>query len=70
MIVYSALGKLDMLDAAGAVIDLAAPPGNRLEALRGDLAGSYSIRVNERWRLVFRWDKNSARDLRLTDYHK
>ena len=69
-IVGSALVKLDMLEAAGAVIDLAAPPGNRFEALRGDLAGLYSIRVNERWRIVFRWDKNNARDVRLTDYHK
>jgi toxin HigB-1 len=69
-IVGSALVKLDMLDAAGAVIDLAAPPGNRLEALRGDLAGFYSIRVNEQWRIVFRWDKNNAHDVRLTDYHK
>lgn len=69
-IVSSALVKLDMLEAAAAVIDLAAPPGNRLEALRGDLAGFYSIRVNEQWRIVFRWDKNNARDVRLTDYHK
>ena len=69
-IVGSTLVKLDMLEAAGAVIDLAAPSGNRLEALRGDLAGFYSIRVNERWRIVFRWDKNNARDVRLTDYHK
>jgi toxin HigB-1 len=69
-IVGSALVKLDMLEAAGAVIDLAAPPGNRLETLRGDLAGFYSIRVNEQWRFVFRWDKNNARDVRLTDYHK
>jgi proteic killer suppression protein len=69
-IVNAALVKLDMLDAAGAVVDLVAPPGNRLEALRGDLAGFYSIRVNEQWRLVFRWERGSARDVRLTDYHK
>jgi proteic killer suppression protein len=46
-IVYSALVKLDMLDAGGAVIDLAAPPGNRLEALRGDLAGSHDVRLTD-----------------------
>lgn len=69
-IVGSALVKLDMLEAAGALIDLAAPSGNRLEVLRGDLAGFHSIRVNEQWRIVFRWDRNNARDVRLTDYHK
>jgi proteic killer suppression protein len=69
-LVNLALVKLDMLNAAGAVLDLAAPPGNRLEALRGGLAGFYSIRVNEQWRLVFRWQNNSAYDVRLLDYHK
>ena len=65
-----ALLKLDMLDAAGAIIDLVAPLGNRLEALRGDLEGFYSIRVNQRWRVVFRWEGNNAYEVRLTDYHK
>ena len=65
-----ALVKLDMLDAAGAVRDLFAPPGNRLEALRGDFAGFHSIRVNQRWRIVFRWEGNNAYDVQLTDYHK
>jgi proteic killer suppression protein len=69
-IVNAALVKMDMLDAACAVVDLAAPPGNRLEALHGDLRGFYSIRVNSRWRLVFRWERGSAHDVRLTDYHK
>jgi proteic killer suppression protein len=69
-IVNAALVKLDMLDAAGAVVDLVAPPGNRLEALRGDRAGFYSIRVNEQWRLVFRWERGNAREVRLTDYHE
>jgi toxin HigB-1 len=69
-IVAAALVKLDMLDAAAAIIDLSAPPGNRLEALRGDLAGHYSIRVNQQWRIVFRWEGNNAFDVRLTDYHK
>jgi proteic killer suppression protein len=69
-LVNLALVKLDMLNAASAVVDLAAPPGNRLEALRGDLVGFYSIRVNEQWRLVFRWENNSAHVVRLLDYHK
>ena len=66
----AALIKLDMLDAAGGLVDLAAPPGNRLEVLRGDLAGFHSIRVNEQWRLVFRWERGHACDVRLTDYHR
>ena len=63
------LVKLDMLDSAAALLDLASPPGNRLEALKGDLKGSYSIRVNDQWRIVFRWKHNNAHDVRLTDYH-
>jgi proteic killer suppression protein len=59
-----------MLDAAGAIIDLSAPPGNRLQALRGEFAGFHSIRVNEQWRIVFRWEGNNAHQVRLTDYHK
>jgi proteic killer suppression protein len=69
-LVNLALVKLDMLNAASAVLDLAAPPGNRLEALRGDLVGFYSIRVNGQRRLVFRWENNSAHVVRLLDYHK
>ncbi len=68
-IVELALVKLDMLDAASAMLDLLSPPGNRLEALKGDLEGFYSIRVNSRWRVVFRWRNNSAHDVRLIDYH-
>ena len=64
-----ALVKLDMLDAASAMLDLLSPPGNRLEALKGDLEGFYSIRMNSRWRVVFRWRNNSAHDVRLIDYH-
>ena len=61
--------KMDMLNAAAAMRDLQSPPGNRLEALRGRLAGRHSIRVNDQWRLVFRWERNNAREVRLTDYH-
>jgi len=68
-IVPAALRKLDMLHAANVLLDLRAPPGNRLEALRGDLAGHHSIRVNDQWRLVFRWTSNGPADVRLTDYH-
>lgn len=64
-----ALVKLDMLESAAALLDLASPPGNRLEPLKGDLKGSYSIRVNDQWRIVFRWKHNNAHDVRLTDYH-
>ena len=65
-----ALVKLDMLNGAAAAQDLKAPPGNRLEALRGDLKGSHSIRVNDQWRIVFRWENNGAHDVRLMDYHR
>ena len=68
-IIGLALVKLDMLDAAYSILDLASPPGNRLEALRGELRDFYSMRVNEQWRLVFRWEKNGAHDVRLMDYH-
>jgi proteic killer suppression protein len=64
-----ALRKLDVLNAAYRLEDLREPPGNRLEALKGDLAGYHSIRVNDQWRLVFRWDNNNALDVSLKDYH-
>lgn len=61
--------KLDVINAAFRLDDLREVPGNRLEALKGDLAGYLSIRVNEQWRLVFRWEGNHAYDVMLTDYH-
>jgi proteic killer suppression protein len=64
-----ALRRLDQLDAAADIRDLAAPPGNRLERLHGRLAGRYSIRVNDQWRVVFRWDNGNAYEVWLTDYH-
>ena len=64
-----ALRKLVMLDAAGALGDLRVPPGNRLEKLRGDREGQYSIRVNERWRICFRWRAGDAYDVEIADYH-
>jgi proteic killer suppression protein len=69
-IVGVVLVKLDMVDAAGAILDLSAPPGNRLEALQGELVGFHSIRVNQQWRIVFRWEDGNAYEVRLTDYHK
>jgi proteic killer suppression protein len=68
-IVATALRKLDLLEAAQDLRDLRAPPGNRLEALRGDLAGHHSMRVNARWRVVFRWTAQGAEDVSLLDHH-
>lgn len=64
-----AVRKLDMLNATADINDLRAPPSNRLEKLSGSLAGLWSIRVNDQWRIVFRWNDGSAADVRLTDYH-
>jgi proteic killer suppression protein len=60
---------LDVLNAAYRLTDLQMPPGNRLESLKGDLNGFFSIRVNDQWRLIFRWDNNNAYDVALIDYH-
>lgn len=65
----TALRKLDMINAANDLDDLRTPPGNRLEALRGNLQGFYSIRVNNQWRIIFRWVDPGAHDVSLTDYH-
>jgi proteic killer suppression protein len=58
-----------MLDAAASLDDLRVPPRNRLEKLRGDRAGEWSIRVNDQWRLCFRWRDGEAMDVELADYH-
>jgi proteic killer suppression protein len=68
-LVRAAVRKLDLINAAQNVNDLRSPPGNRLERLRGDLEGHYSIRVNLQWRIVFKWDGSDAHDVRLVDYH-
>jgi proteic killer suppression protein len=65
----AAVRKLDLLNAARSLGDLRTPPGNRLEALSGDLEGLHSIRVNDQWRLVFRWEESNAHEVRLVDYH-
>lgn len=64
------LRKLDALNAAHALLDLRSPPGNRLEALRGRWSGFQSIRVNDQWRIVFRWSEGQAHQVRLIDYHR
>jgi proteic killer suppression protein len=64
-----ALRKLMALDAAERVSDLAVPPGNRLEPLRGRAAGWHSIRINDQWRIVFRWTPQGPSDVAITDYH-
>ena len=64
-----ALYKLDVLNAVVALKELRSPPGNRLEALKGDLVGFHSIRINKQWRIVFRWQGSEAFDVRIADYH-
>lgn len=64
-----ALRKLIQMNQAGRLADLAVPPGNRLEALRGDRAGYHSIRVNDQWRIVFRWTDSGPAEVALADYH-
>lgn len=61
--------KLDYLNASARVDDLKAPPGNRLEQLKGDRKGFYSIRVNDQYRIVFRFEDGDAYDVEITDYH-
>ena len=65
----SALRKLLILDAAETLVDLRVPPGNRLEKLVGDRAGQYSIRINDQWRVCFRWADGNAFDVEIADYH-
>ena len=60
--------KLEMLAAATRLDDLRVPPGNRLEALRGDRRGQHSIRINDQWRICFRWN-DGAEDVEIVDYH-
>ncbi len=64
-----ALRKLDMLDAAPDLATLAALPGNRLERLRGDREGQYSIRINDQWRICFEWRGGDAHQVEIVDYH-
>ena len=61
--------KLIYLDDADNLQDLLAPPGNRLEKLKGNRAGQYSIRINDQWRICFEWVENKARNVEIVDYH-
>ena len=61
--------KLLQLHAAVSLADLAVPPGNRLEPLRGNRAGQHSIRVNDQWRICFRWQGSDAHEVEIVDYH-
>ena len=63
------LRKLGLVDAAELLEDLRVPPGNRLEKLKGDRAGQHSIRVNDQWRICFRWKDGNAYDVEIVDYH-
>ncbi len=65
-----ARAKLLAIDAAGRLGDLVIPPGNRLEALHGNRRGQHSIRINDRWRICFRWREDEAWDVEIVDYHK
>lgn len=65
-----ALRKLLILDAADVIGDLRVPPGNRLEKLKGDRAGYYSSRINQQWRICFRWTPAGSEDVEIVDYHQ
>jgi proteic killer suppression protein len=68
-IVRSGFRKLELLDSAVEINDLALPPGNRLEKLKGDRSGYYSIRINQQWRICFRWERGDAHEVDIVDYH-
>lgn len=68
-VVKTAPRKLDYLNRARTLSDLLAPPGNRLEALKGDLKGSFRIRINDQFRIVFRFKNGDASEVRVADYH-
>jgi proteic killer suppression protein len=61
--------KLEAINAASRISDLAVPPSNHLEKLRGDLQGFYSIRINDQWRVIFRWSAGDAAEVQIVDYH-
>lgn len=65
----ASLRKLLLLDAAESLDDLRVPPANRLEKLAGDRSGQYSIRINNQWRVCFRWEEGNAYDVQIVDYH-
>ena len=68
-LLHRAISKLNLLDAATSLETLRIPPSNRLEALKGDRAGQHSIRINDQWRICFRWDSGNSFEVEITDYH-
>ena len=65
----AAMRKLALLNVAGTIEDLRVPPGNRLEALKGNRSGQWSIRINDQWRVCFRFENGTAYDVEIVDYH-
>lgn len=61
--------KLDQIETAATLTDLRVPPGNRLEALKGDRAGQHSVRINDQYRICFRWRTDGAHEVEITNYH-
>ena len=61
--------KLKIIHSAGTIESLSVPPGNRLESLKGVRLGQYSIRINQQWRICFKWNERDAYDVEITDYH-
>lgn len=68
-LVRAAQRKMAMLDAASTLNDLRSPPGNRLEALHGNRGGQHSVRINDQWRICFRWTEDGPEDVEIVDYH-
>jgi len=66
----TAFRKLDQIDSAAELGDLSVPPGNRLEALKGDRKGQHSVRINEQFRICFRWTEAGADEVEIVDYHR
>ena len=66
---HTARRKLRMINNSQNINDLRTPPGNRLEKLQGDLKNKYSIRINDKWRIVFEWENNNSFEIEITDYH-
>ena len=67
-IIHTSRRKLDMIAAAYPLNDLRVPPGNRLEALKGNYEDLFSVRINDQWRIIFRWEKHGASEVRIVDY--
>ena len=65
----AAVRKLVQIDSVATLDELNVPPGNRLEALKGDRAGQHSIRISDRWRICFRWESDGVYDVEIVDYH-